>query len=38
VIEGNIEGKIEGMEDGEEDLSSSWVSLRKREDTGICKR
>jgi len=27
-----------GREDEEEDVSSSWVTLRKREDTGIEKR
>jgi hypothetical protein len=27
-----------GGEDDEEDVSSSWVTLRKREDTGIGKR
>jgi hypothetical protein len=34
VIEGNIEGRIEVTEDEGEDVSSYWMTLRKREDTG----
>jgi hypothetical protein len=29
------EGMTKGMEDEEEDLSSYWMNLRKRVDTGI---
>jgi hypothetical protein len=32
VIEGKIEQKLQ--EDEEEDVSSYWMTLRKREDTG----
>jgi hypothetical protein len=31
VIEGNIEGR---REDEEEEVSSYWMTVRKREDTG----
>jgi hypothetical protein len=34
VIEGKLEVRIEMMEDEEEDVSSYWMALRKREDTG----
>jgi hypothetical protein len=33
VIEGKIEGKMEVLKDEEEDVSSYWMTLRKREDT-----
>jgi hypothetical protein len=33
VIEGNIEGRKEGK-NKEEDVSSYWMTLRKREDPG----
>jgi hypothetical protein len=29
-----IEGKIEGRVEEEEDVSSYWLTLREREDTG----
>jgi hypothetical protein len=29
-----LEGRIEMREDEEEDVSSCWMTLRKREDTG----
>jgi hypothetical protein len=38
VIEGKLEGRIEMREDEEEDVSSYWMTLRKREDTGNLKR
>jgi hypothetical protein len=34
VIEGKIEGRIELTGDEQEDVSSYWMTLRKREDTG----
>jgi hypothetical protein len=34
VIEGKIEGRIEKTGDEEEGVSSYWMTLRKREDTG----
>jgi hypothetical protein len=38
VIEGKTgKGRIEVREVGEEDMSSYWVNLRKRENTGNCK-
>jgi hypothetical protein len=33
VIEGKLEGRIEMREDEEEDVSSYWMTLRKRENT-----
>jgi hypothetical protein len=38
VIEVKIEGKIEVKTDEEEDISSYWITLRIREDTGTRKR
>jgi hypothetical protein len=29
-----FEGKFKGSEDEEEDVSSYWITLRKREDNG----
>jgi hypothetical protein len=37
VIEGKLEGMIEMIDEGE-DVSSYWMTLRKREDTGSLKR
>jgi hypothetical protein len=34
VIEGKLGGRIEMREDEGEDVSSYWITLRKREDTG----
>jgi hypothetical protein len=34
VIEGKLEGRIEMTGDEGEDVSSYWMTLRKREDTG----
>jgi hypothetical protein len=34
VIEGKKEGRKEGRKDKEEDISSYWMTLRKRDDTG----
>jgi hypothetical protein len=34
VIEGKIDGRIEVTGDEEEDVSSYWMILSKREDTG----
>jgi hypothetical protein len=34
AIEGKLEGRIEMTEDEGEDVSSYWMTLRKREDTG----
>jgi hypothetical protein len=34
VIERKIEGRIEVREDEEEDVSTYWMILRKRGDTG----
>jgi hypothetical protein len=34
VIEGKLEGRIEMTGNEEEDVSSYWMTLRKREDTG----
>ena len=38
AIEGEIEGRMEMKEDEEEDVSSYYMTLRKREDTGNGKR
>jgi hypothetical protein len=38
VIEGKIEGRIEVTERRGEDVSSYWMTLRKREDTGHLNR
>jgi hypothetical protein len=34
AIEGKLEGRIEMVGDEEEGVSSYWMTLRKREDTG----
>jgi hypothetical protein len=34
ILKHVIEGKIKGREDKEEDESSSWIVLRKPENTG----
>jgi hypothetical protein len=34
VIEGKLEGKIQMRDDEGEDVSSYWMTLRKRKDTG----
>ena len=34
VIEGKMEGRMEVKGNEEEDVSSYWMILRKREDTG----
>jgi hypothetical protein len=34
VIEGKLEGRIEMTDDEGEDVSSYWMTLRKRNDTG----
>jgi hypothetical protein len=34
VIEGKLEGRVEMTEEEEEGISSYWMTLRKREDTG----
>jgi hypothetical protein len=34
AIEGKIEGRTEVMGNEDEDVSSNWITLRKREDTG----
>jgi uncharacterized protein YnzC (UPF0291/DUF896 family) len=34
VIQGKLEGRIEGKKDEEEDVSSYWITLRKREGRG----
>jgi hypothetical protein len=33
IIEGKIEGRIQVTEDDEEDVSSYWITVRKRDDT-----
>jgi hypothetical protein len=38
AIEEKIEEMIQLRQDNEEDVSSYWMILRKREDTGILKR
>ena len=38
VTEGEIEGKIERREYEEEDMSNYLMTVRKRQDSGICKR
>jgi hypothetical protein len=38
VIEGNLEGRIEMTGRWGRKLSSYWMTLRKREDTGNWKR
>jgi hypothetical protein len=38
IIEGKIEGRIKVREYEEEDVSSYWMTVRKREDTGSGKR
>jgi hypothetical protein len=38
VTEGKVEGRIEVTKDEEQDVRSYWMTLRKREDAGNCRR
>jgi hypothetical protein len=38
LLQDVTEGKLEGTRRGEKDLSCCWITLSKRESTGILKR